>query len=238
MPRTPVETFMFNPIGPYSHATMAGPHVYLSGTPGIDPATGQLAGSSAYEQAHQALSNLICIVKAAGGGEEDLVALQVQLLDVKDFAEVNRAFEALLMIVTGSSQQSLEWVAHQSDGWLTYPGATQNVMGPRRLAEKVRAWRDLIPGGGFRPHMTNEWIDLVADPSHPRTPLRGGYVLRTGRRGLVELFKEWQDAGVNHAALGLQFSTRAAAEVLDELAQEVLPHFPSHAGVVPGPGRW
>lgn len=142
------------------------------------------------------------------------------------------------LIVTGSSQQDLEWVAHQSDGWLTYPGATQNVMGPRRLAEKVRAWRDLIPGGGFRPHMTNEWIDLVADRSHPRTPLRGGYVLRTGRRGLIELLKEWQDAGVNHAALGLQFSTRAPAEALDELAQEVLPHFPSHAGVVPGPGRW
>ena len=142
------------------------------------------------------------------------------------------------LIVTGGSQQPLDWVARQADGWLTYPGSTQNVMGPRRLAEKVRAWRDLIPGGGFRPHMTNEWIDLVADAGHPRTPLRGGYVLRTGRRGLLDLLREWQDAGVNHAALGLQFCTRPALEVLQEIAQEVLPHFPSHSALAAGEARW
>jgi luciferase-type oxidoreductase len=134
------------------------------------------------------------------------------------------------MMVTGSSGQSLEWIAGHADGWLTYPGPTHTPRGPQHLAEKIRAWRDLIPGGAFRPHMTNEWIDLMDDPGHPRTPLHGGHVLRTGREGLMALLEEWQAAGVNHAALGIQFSRRAPAEVLQELAEEVLPHFPSHNG--------
>jgi hypothetical protein len=67
--------------------------------------------------------------------------------------------------------------------------------------------------------MTNEWIDLVDDPGYPRTPLHGGYVLRTGRKGLMALLEEWQAAGVNHAALGIQFSQRPPAEVLEELAR-------------------
>lgn len=135
------------------------------------------------------------------------------------------------LIVTSSSGQSPEWIAEHADGWLTYPDATHTPQGPQHLAEKIRAWRERIPGGGFRPHMTNEWLDLVDDPDHPRMPLRHGYILRTGRKGLIALLEEWQAAGVNHAALGIQFSQRPAAEVIQELAEEVLPHFPS----LPGP---
>lgn len=138
---------------------------------------------------------------------------------------------AIPLIVTGASGQSLDWIAEHADGWLTYPDATHTPQGPQRLAEKIRAWRDLIPDGGFRPHMTNEWLDLVDDPDHPRTPLRGGFVLRTGRKGLIALLEAWQAAGVNHAALGIQFSRRPAAEVIQELAEDVLPHFPTHQGM-------
>jgi luciferase-type oxidoreductase len=142
------------------------------------------------------------------------------------------------LMVTGSSGQSLPWIAEHADGWLTYPGATHTPRGPQHLAEKIRAWRELIPGGAFRPHMTNEWIDLVDDPGLPPTPLHGGYVLRTGRKGLVALLEQWQAAGVNHAALGIQLSQRPPAEVLEELAQEVLPHFPSHEGLPPVAADW
>ncbi len=134
------------------------------------------------------------------------------------------------LIVTSSSGQSLAWVAEHADGWLTYPDATHTPQRPQRLAGKIRAWREQIPDGGFRPHMTNEWLDLVDDPDHPRIPLRSGYVLRTGRKGLIALLEEWQAAGVNHAALGMQFSQRPAAEVIQELAEDVLPLFPTHQG--------
>jgi luciferase-type oxidoreductase len=142
------------------------------------------------------------------------------------------------LMVTGSSRQSPGWIAEHADGWLTYPEATHIPQGPQRLAEKIRAWRHLIPDGGFRPHMTNEWVDLVDDPDHPRTPQQGHYVLRTGRKGLIALLEEWQAAGVNHAALGIQFSGRPAAEVLQELAEYVLPHFPSHPGLAPTGTSW
>lgn len=142
------------------------------------------------------------------------------------------------LIVTGSSRQSMQWLGEQADGWLTFPDSTQNIMGPRRLAEKIRTWRANIPSGGFRPHMTNEWIDLAVDPDFPRTPLRGGYVLKTGRNGLIELLGEWRDAGVNHAALGIQMAERPAKEILQELAEEVLPLFPSRSGPLPFPQHW
>ncbi|MGH8462961.1 MAG: LLM class oxidoreductase [Pseudomonas sp.] len=142
------------------------------------------------------------------------------------------------LMVTGSSRQSMQWLGTHADGWLTFPDATHNILGPRRLAEKIRAWRDAIPGGGYRPHMTNEWIDLADDPNFPRTPLRGGYVLKTGRKGLIDLLGEWRDAGVNHAALGIQMAERPAQEIIHELAQEVLPLFPSLPGPEPHAQHW
>lgn len=142
------------------------------------------------------------------------------------------------LIVTGASGQSLAWIAEHADGWLTYPDATHTAEGPRRLADKIRAWRHRIPDGGFRPHMTNEWLDLTDDPGHPPTPLQGGFVLRTGRKGLIDLLHAWQAAGVNHAALGIQFARRPAAELIQELAEDVLPHFPSHPGPAAAPVSW
>lgn len=142
------------------------------------------------------------------------------------------------LIVTGASRQSPAWIAEHADGWLTYPEPTHIPQGPQRLAEKIRAWRSLIPDGGFRPHITNEWLDLVDDPDHPRTPQQGQYALRTGRKGLIALLEEWQAAGVNHAALGIQLSQRPAAEVIQELAEYVLPHFPSYPGPAARDTAW
>ncbi|MCK1141993.1 LLM class oxidoreductase [Providencia stuartii] len=142
------------------------------------------------------------------------------------------------LIVTGNSGQSLQWIADHSDGWLTYPGSISDKQGPIRLAEKIRTWRNLIPDNHFRPHITNEWIDLVDDPNYPRTALNGGYVLRTGRHGLIELLEQWQSAGVNHAALGIQFSQRPAKDVIEEIALDILPLFSTHQTVATRPMDW
>ena len=52
------------------------------------------------------------------------------------------------------------------------------------------------------------------------------------------MLEQWQAAGGNHAALGIQWSQRPPAEVLEELAQEVLPHFPSHEGLTAVAADW
>ena len=132
------------------------------------------------------------------------------------------------LLVTGSSRQSLDWIAINGDGWLTYPGNTSNPAAALQLGHKITQWRNLIPDRTFKPHATNEWIDLVEDPNELPTPVRGGFVLRIGRHSLIDLLMRWQSVGVNHVALGVQHGRRPASEVLAELAQEVLPHFPTH----------
>lgn len=154
-----------------------------------------------------------------------------------DFFPKPRAGRIPLM-VTGSSRQDPSWVAAHADGWLTYPQAAHTGEGPRRLAQLIKAWREKIPGGGFRPHMTNEWLDLVEDPAFPPTPLRGGFVLQTGRKGLIDLLGAWREAGVNHAALGIQFSERPVRDIIQELGEDVLPLFPTLQGPAPFPATW
>lgn len=145
---------------------------------------------------------------------------------------------AIPLIVTGSSRQTPAWIAEHADGWLSYPGPVVTRQDVMALRPKIDAWRAQIPGGAFRPHMTNEWIDLVDDPDHPRMALRGGFVLRTGRKGLIQLLEEWRSIGVNHAALGIQFAQRPVDEIIEEIAQEVLPLFPTHDGPAALPTRW
>lgn len=91
MPRRAVQTHLFPPIGPYSHVVVAGGQVFISGTPGVDPDTGLLAGD-AYTQARQALANVKAMLEAAGASLDDVAHVQVNLINVADFAEMNRAY--------------------------------------------------------------------------------------------------------------------------------------------------
>lgn len=92
MPRTLVSTDLFEPIGPYSHAVVAGGQIFISGTPGIDPKTGALAGNTAYLQTQQALKNCQSMLISAGATLDDIAHIQVNLVNVADFAEMNRAY--------------------------------------------------------------------------------------------------------------------------------------------------
>ncbi|MFT3757568.1 RidA family protein [Thauera sp.] len=92
MPRSPVQAPLFPPIGPYSHAVVAGGQVFISGTPGVDPETGQMAGDDAYRQSRQILKNFQAMLEAAGGTLDDIVNIQVNLVNVDDFHEMNRAY--------------------------------------------------------------------------------------------------------------------------------------------------
>ena len=91
-----IETFtppgMFTPIGPYSHIAKAGPMVSISGTPGVDPATGQMAGPDAYAQSRQIVRNFRTMLEAIGGGLECVLHVHVYLKNVADFEEMNRAY--------------------------------------------------------------------------------------------------------------------------------------------------
>ncbi len=73
----------------FSQAVKAGQHVYVSGLVGIDPSTGNLAGSTIQEQTRQALTNCEAVLQAAGAAMEDVVEVGVLLTNPADFDEMN-----------------------------------------------------------------------------------------------------------------------------------------------------
>ena len=105
-------------------------------------------------------------------------------------------------LITGQSQQLLDWIAQRSDGWLTYPrDVTQQ-------AQVASHWRESL------------------DREDPDTPPRPNHLgVRVGRRGLADLLDDLRSSGINHVALNLKFSRRPVADVLDEIGAEVIPHF-------------
>ena len=78
-------------IGPYSQAVVANGFVFCSGTPGIDPATGQVAAGIA-AQTEQALTNLAAVLAAAGASMSSLVKTTVFYTDVDEFSVINEVY--------------------------------------------------------------------------------------------------------------------------------------------------
>lgn len=79
-------------IGPYSHAVRAGDLLFCSGQIPLDPASGELVGEGAAEQAEQCLRNLAAVCEAAGTSLADAVRLTVYMTDLSAFAEVGEAY--------------------------------------------------------------------------------------------------------------------------------------------------
>jgi 2-iminobutanoate/2-iminopropanoate deaminase len=81
------------PIGPYNHIAKAGNFITVSGTAGVDPATGEMAGPDAYSQARQILKTFAQLLESVGSDLQHVLHIQVFLKDVGDFADMNRAYE-------------------------------------------------------------------------------------------------------------------------------------------------
>jgi len=81
-------------VGPYSHAVRAGRLLFCSGQIPLDTKTMQLVGTTAAEQAPQALANLRAVLAAAGLGLEHVVKSTVFLTDLAEFKAVNAIYES------------------------------------------------------------------------------------------------------------------------------------------------
>jgi len=79
-------------VGAYSHAVKTGGLLFCSGQIALDPASGELVGESAGEQARQCLTNLEAVCAAAGTSLAQSVKLTVYLADIASFAEVNEVY--------------------------------------------------------------------------------------------------------------------------------------------------
>lgn len=79
-------------IGPYSQANRAAGFVFTAGQISLDPATMQIVGATAPEQARQALRNAQAIVEAAGLTLSDVVKVTVFIRDMGQFAAINEVY--------------------------------------------------------------------------------------------------------------------------------------------------
>lgn len=80
-------------IGPYSQAIKAGNTVYLSGQIPLDPATMEVVSEDFEAQARQVFSNLKAVCEEAAGSLQDIVKLNLYLVDLDQFAIVNKVME-------------------------------------------------------------------------------------------------------------------------------------------------
>jgi 2-iminobutanoate/2-iminopropanoate deaminase len=79
-------------IGPYSHAVRAGGLLLCSGQIPLDPATGEIVGASAAEQARRCLENLEAVCEAAGTSLDRALRLTIYMVDLDEFAAVNEVY--------------------------------------------------------------------------------------------------------------------------------------------------
>jgi len=80
------------PIGPYNHIAKVGQFISIGGTAGVDPATGQLAGSDVYSQTRQILKSFQVMLQSVGSDLNHVIHLNVFLKNMSDFDEMNRAY--------------------------------------------------------------------------------------------------------------------------------------------------
>ena len=99
MPPT-TETFTppntYEPIGPYSHVVRSGNFITISGTAGVNPLDGQLAGNDVSSQTRQILELFKVMLESVGSDLNHVLHMHVFLKDMKDFEEMNRVYAEVM----------------------------------------------------------------------------------------------------------------------------------------------
>lgn len=84
------------PIGPYHHIAKVGPYISVGGTAGVNPSTGQLAGSDVYSQTKQILASFRVMLESVNSDLGHVVHVNVFLKEMNDFEEMNRAYVEMM----------------------------------------------------------------------------------------------------------------------------------------------
>lgn len=123
----------------------------------------------------------------------------------------------LPLIVVGRARQDLSWIAANTDGWISH------LSDFSRMPEFLAQWRAGAEGLGFKPYGYGSFFELAENPDAPLRYIGNRFTM--GRNALIALWTLQQEQGVNHVALNLKPSRRPVEEVLQELAEFVLPQF-------------
>ncbi|MFC0017872.1 LLM class oxidoreductase [Roseibacillus persicicus] len=127
--------------------------------------------------------------------------------------------QGLPLLITGGSQQDMNWVADNGDGWLTYP---RNFTIQSQAIEHYRK-RSREAGLAEKPVTQPFHIDLADDPKEGPRPIHLGF--RLGMNHLRDYLQTVQSIGVNHVALNLRFNQNDTEDTMRRIADEILPEF-------------
>ncbi|MEP7122906.1 MAG: RidA family protein [Byssovorax sp.] len=85
-------------IGPYSQAIRVGDFLFTSGQVALDPKTGDLVAGGIEAETRQALTNLTAVLTAGGATWAHVVKTTIFLVDMADFAIVNRLYGEVVVM--------------------------------------------------------------------------------------------------------------------------------------------
>jgi 2-iminobutanoate/2-iminopropanoate deaminase len=77
---------------PYTPAVSSGPFVFISGSVGRDPGSGDIAEGDVGSQTRQAMTNIAAHLKRAGSSFDHAVKATIFITDMSLFAEMNKAY--------------------------------------------------------------------------------------------------------------------------------------------------
>jgi 2-iminobutanoate/2-iminopropanoate deaminase len=77
---------------PYSPAVSCGPFVFISGSVGRDPATGQIAKGDVGGQTRQTMRNIAAHLEKAGSSFDQAVKATIFITDMGLYTDMNRAY--------------------------------------------------------------------------------------------------------------------------------------------------
>jgi len=80
-------------VGPYSQAVRANDTLYVSGSLGLIPETGEMIAGGVEAECRQSLTNMGHVLEAAGATFNNVVKVTVLLADINDFVAMNNVYK-------------------------------------------------------------------------------------------------------------------------------------------------
>jgi len=127
--------------------------------------------------------------------------------------------ERLPMLVTGGSRQHPDWVAENSDGWITYP---RDATSQAQVISDYRR-RVFAANQPDKPVSQSLYVDLVGDENVAPQPIHLGF--RSNVDFLLNYLNSLREIGVNHVALNLRLNRDDTEKTMQRISQEILPNF-------------
>ncbi len=83
---------VYEPIGPFSQAVIAGGFIFTAGIGGLEPETCRVPSNDVEEQTIQCMENVKNVLKAAGAELQDVIKAVIYLVNMDDYGKVNEIY--------------------------------------------------------------------------------------------------------------------------------------------------